>query len=259
MIGYGQAPQDFTRLWRDHELRHIRSGLVDVELDRTLKGDLARALPSLRMDDYFRIKPDTFRGADHVVASFDSAGRADGTIVSAWRRLSDGTPFVHLVTAFVGETQQGSELLWQMWAVHWEAVAASWGGCPGLIAFRTYNPRSFRALGGFARIEGAEFYPSIPLTPAGQPLGELAEAVAAVISEGFHLDVATGVVRGGAVGVPVDFYPSLQLTRSDVVNEYFREEVRPVDRVLCMLRLGTETARARFMEASSTGRGPRAV
>ena len=243
----------------DHLICHVRSAQVDDELDQTLTTDLIRALPSLKMADYFAIKPDIFRGSEHVSASIDRDGHVDGAIVVDWRRTVDGTPFAHIVTAFVGEAEQGTDLVWRMWAVLWDAVAAA-RECPSLIAFRTYNPRSFRALGGFAGIEGAEFYPQIPADEArAQPLAELAGAVADVLSPGLPLVPGTGVVRGGGGAVPADFYPTLHLTATGDVNEHFRYQVDPADRVLCMLRLGTEASRARFMEASSTGRGPRAV
>ncbi|MFT3770480.1 MAG: hypothetical protein QM820_34055 [Minicystis sp.] len=231
-----------------HRLLYARGADLRSETVGAAMAGLIQAMPRLRLREYFSCKPDVLSSADHVIIAYDTARRAAvATLASRWYHAYD-RPFLHIATLLIGEAQQRTGLIKQLFRVHCIETGRE-HGIPSVLAMRTYNPHAYRAMCAFAGVEGVALYPGIRRLSQDPELRGLASEVAKVVSPGLEFCPDTGVIRGGAAGVPVDFYPSLEETRDTAINHYFARHLTPADRLLCMLVSRSEAAREKIARA----------
>ena len=212
-----------------------------------VEAGLRRALPHLRIREYFASKPDILSSSDLVViASEHDSGECEAVLAARWHR--ERHPFLHLTTLLVGARYQRSSLVRRMLALMWERLAAAPEGLPVTVALRTYNPSSYAAIRAFSRIGGVRLYPNVHGGEQEIDLRQLAAQIAPVISPECEFRSDTGVVVGGAGSVPSDFYPEMPSTSDGAVNDYFCRVLRPVDRLLCVLVVESRSAQARILK-----------
>lgn len=206
-----------------------------------LRGDVVAAFPEYKLSVYFRERPGIFETADYVVAAVESGGGPlAGLLVATWREL-DGEPFLHVQMNLITVSHQRSGLLLGLWQVLVRRLLLGALGFPRLLAIKTYNPMVYSSLRVLCRAAGATLYPR--LDGAQDPaMAGIAAAVAHELCPELEFDGPVGVVRGA--GVPRDFYPSLPFTNKRDVRVYFEQNVRPGDRVLCLVRLASGTVPA---------------
>ncbi|CAO5149949.1 N-acetyltransferase domain-containing protein [Frankia sp. AiPs1] len=212
--------------------------------DRWLRTGLASALPDLRMNALFDIRPGLLRESQHLVVGVE---RASGTPVSAlgasWATTASGRPFLHIGIQFVAAELRGGQAFATSWLALLEEVAAT-GGFPYLAALRTYNPVAYCAMRAYGRLPGAAMYPAIG-TASGDPDAQvvaLAGEIAAALAPGAPFDPASGGIAG--IGVPRDLYRVRPQGDDAEVNAHFERHAEPGDRILCMVRIPEETVDA---------------
>lgn len=229
-------------------LHHLPPGDLGPAVDETIVQGLGRAMPDLKIVDYFHAKGGMFAECDHRVVAVERA-TGDAVAILASRWYDDGLAFLHIATQLTGTRFQRTGLLKHMWAMHFREVSRSCRGFPSVIAWRTYNPVSFHTMHIFTRIPGVRMYPRIDAAAQDGDLRLMAARIAACVSHGLPFCGETGVIRGAASGVPADFYPVLQETRRPEVNRYFMTRLTPDDRLLCVLWIESAEGRRRILTA----------
>lgn len=218
--------------------------LTDADQASIVDG-LTAAMPEFKLREYFHIRTDALRDADHIVTAWSASGAVAAILTAKRHTLEDGQPFLHIGMNLIAAPLRRTMLMKHLWRAHFERVASS-GGVPHVLALRTYNPAAYVAMHTFSRVNGAAMY---PVLEGRQPthLQTLARAIASRIAAGrvFHAD--SGVVE--QCGVPIDFYREMPESQKAVVNDYFRRHLRPGDRMLCILEVPTETGVARMLHA----------
>ncbi len=202
-----------------------------------LVAGLVDALPSLKMRELFELRRDMLTDADYIVATVDtSRDQVVGLLTSRWVTLPSRTPCLHVMVQFVGEKYRHGTVFRRSWSRHFSLLLAEGRPFPDVLALKTYNPVAYCAMLAFSGHPDVGFFPGGGTAPEAG-LRRLAAEVAATVSPGHAFDPETGVISG--VGVPTDLYPALPVSTMAAVNEHFARNVRPGDRVLCLLHVPT--------------------
>ncbi len=240
----------------DYKIYASKPSLFNGAALEQISRDLAKALPSLKISDYFKAKPEIASNSDLVIVSEDNNGEAIGLLTSKW--YSAGSfEFLHIMTIFIADRYQGTKLFKRMWQVHFEELSRSDRGFPSIFSLKTYNPISCSLLRRVAGKAKAYFYPLIDVDHPRwmtQQVIEIANSIETGTSEVFterdvhspelgsttaqlraSLDTRTGVIAGGGNLVPIDFYPRLPKSAKPDIMSHFSESLTPEDRLLCCL------------------------
>lgn len=207
--------------------------------------DLASSMPSYRVADYFRSKPDIVGPDSAVVLATDTeTGRAEALLAATAHSL-DGVRYVSLDTILVAEQHQKTPLSTRMLACLVRGMAGSSQELPAFLMLTTGNPTSYCMMSAFVRLAGARVYPTISGEQHPDD-AELAATLARKHRPQFAFCKETGVLAGGAGKVPPDFYPQRPVSRHPQTNAYFSRHVGPSDRLLCLMSLPGSEARLRL-------------
>ncbi len=218
--------------------------------------DLAKALPNLKIGDYFKVKPQIASNSDLVIVSENNNGEAIGLLTSKWYSARS-FDFLHIMTIFIADRYQGTRLFKRMWQVHFEQLLRGERGFPSVFSLKTYNPISCALLRRVAAKANAYFYPLTDVDHPGwmtQQVIEIANSIetgAEDVAAGLELsrpgsvsnttavhaslDTRTGVIAGGGNLVPIDFYPRLPKSSKQDIMSHFLQALTPEDRLLCCL------------------------
>lgn len=218
------------------------------ETEQWIVNDLIKAMPDLKLAEYFQIKKNWFSEYDYLIAAAENKSDAlVGLLTSRWHE-NDGTPFfLQISMQMIANRYQKTQLLKHMWGFHFRKVSEGPFGFPSVIALRTYNPVVFSAMRIFSRIEGVRMYPRIGVEEQDPEMVALAQSITARISPGLNMCSRTGVIKDASV--PPDFYPSLPKTSKGEIYDYFAEHLTPSDRLLCVLHISTEEGKRKILKA----------
>ncbi len=227
---------------------------LGTEVTGDLASALALALPDLRVPEFMAAQPRYFDDCGMLIAAYaaDGGGLA-GVLVSRVLAGFGVDRTLHVSMQLIAPRFRRTLLLKRMWALHLASVAAD-GGIPELMAMRSCNPTVLQLLRGFARVDGIAAYPEIDGGEQDPELQRIATEIAERVCPGREFDPRTGVLRGAAI--PPDFYSDLPSGRDPAVNAYFRRHLTAADRVLCLVRITTETAKQRLLRAFGADRLP---
>jgi hypothetical protein len=242
------SPWINTRVFAEFSIQVAGAGNHRIVAQHQIGAALAAGLPELKIGDYFNAKVDLFMNADLLLTAVDNL---TGVIVGALaaKRHQDHPSFIHLSTLLIANAYQRTSVIRLLFRVLLQKLCIPAEGLVPLhFALKTYNPHSYLALKTFARLPDAGFYPLLRRSPAPDMEG-LARSIAARLEPSCTFDVTTGVISGAAGGVPDDFYPSLPQTAHEAINEYFRVNMAPRDRLLCVLSLRSVEAAQRVFRA----------
>jgi hypothetical protein len=218
------------------------------ETQRIAKG-LVAAMSGYKVEGYFEAKPTILSDIDHLVVAITyETGEAVAVLATRWHDLPDAS-FLHLSTILIGNRYQKTHLIKRMFASLYLGLKTQPKGLPCFVVLKTYNPISYQALWLFTRIPGVRIHPDIPRGVCHPDLDQLAPSIAGLLNPGLTLQRETGAIRGGAGGVPLDFYPSLPRIRNQAVYEYFSRYLTPADRLLGILSISTEEAQQRILKS----------
>lgn len=247
-LGWEPADWDDSRTYGAYHLFY-RSGSGELR-DQTKKWlieSLARAMPDLKIMEYFRLKTDWFSEYDHLIVAVDAdTGDVIGLLTSRWNDR-DAEPFLHISVQMIARRYQRTPLLKRMWSLHFRKVKDGRHGVPSIIALRTYHPTVYTSMRIFTRVVGIKLYPDLRATTQDATMARLAESVARRLGPGLEFSPTTGVMKRASV--PPDFYPALPESRDKAVASYFERNLSPADRLLCVLAVTTEEAKRRLLRA----------
>jgi hypothetical protein len=246
----------FSRSFEAYELRFATpTPPFDAEEEDRLIADLCRAMPSLKLREYFDYKRDMLQDSRHLVVAFaKDTGDALAILAVTWHKDND-RKFLHLATMLIGEKFQGTTLVVHMLGLMFGQIYRLDHEFPTLVSMKTYNARSYSLMNMFTKLRefGVELYPSVSGAEISPELIDTAERIAGVLSPGLDFSRDTGVIKGGAGEVPADFWPQFPRARDEQVNEYFQTQMTANDRLLCVLRSPTDTAKQRIMKIIGAG------
>jgi hypothetical protein len=217
-----------------YELRP--SAVLQPEAEEWLIAGLAKAMPQLKIAAYFAVRRATLSSSDHVtVAVARAPPELIGFLCSRWYPETEiGRSFLHASICLISEQHQRTLLFRHLWRLHLEQVDDGPYGFPYIIALKTYNPAVYNTLSAFARLDGVTLYPRLD-GAQDESTKQLVYSIQARIAAGLEFDWDTGVVRGA--GVPPDFYPKIPDHKRRDICDYFSLNLRPGDRILCVLTL----------------------
>jgi hypothetical protein len=221
---------------------------LNRETEEWLVSDLIKAMPDLKLAEYFQIKKNWFSDYDYLIAAAENeSDELVGLLTSRWHE-KDGAPFfLQISMQMIATRYQKTQLLKHMWGFHFQKVSEGPFGFPSVIALRTYNPVVFSAMRIFSRIEGIRMYPQLRVEEQDLEMVALAHSITERISPGLNMCSRTGVIKDASV--PPDFYPSLPKTSKGEVYNYFAEHLSPSDRLLCVLHISTEEGKRKISKA----------
>lgn len=219
---------------------------LSAEDDAWLKRGLAQAMPDLRLDELFRVRPRLFADLEFLVVAEDAAThQALAALGSRWAFTGAGERFLHISVQFVAQSRRGGRLFVGTWQEHLTAVLAS-GFFPRLSALKTYNPVAYCAMRAYGRLPGAHMYPELDGRDTNAALAAKARDMARTLAPDHEFDARHGVIRG--VGVPRDLYRERPRCDDEAVDAYFAEHVRPGDRLLAVVEVGGSQTEAAVKE-----------
>jgi hypothetical protein len=194
---------------------------------------LAAGLPQLKIHEYFDVKKQLLYNADFVLTAFEPDTGVLAGILGA--SVYQGVvPFIHICFLFIVEVFQRSVVIQILFNNLLREMGTTVDNFPSVVALKTPNPRSYRALRAVASFGGAVLYPRLEL-PQVPEMTALAIEISRQLDPNIVIDSETGILRDAAAGVPEDFYDEFPQTSDDKVNAYFREKMTPRDRLLCVL------------------------
>ena len=240
---------------KDSELRPVLTGgerdaQVSTGWIRKISDDLSEEMPSFRVKEYFDTKPEVLDPHGRVVLATNPEtekviGLLAGEILATGVQAQS---ILNIKTILISESWHGSGLLNQLYHQLFSKIVKDRGHLPGTIAFKTYNPKSYAVLQSFKSIPGVEIYPRMGCPEQNPALETRVRSVCDLLAPGLQLDIATGVVLKGAVGVN-DFYQDFPPSGLDWVDEHFRDNIGPEDRLLCCLFIENEQAESKILSA----------
>jgi len=208
---------------------------LTADAERWIVECLVRAMPELKMREYFAAKRNWFSEFDFLVLAVERGGNdIVGLMASRWQLLN-GAEYLHISTIFIAERYRRSGLIKHMSALHMHSVYQGERGFPRLVALKTCNPTAFSCLRMFSALDGVRFYPRIAGRDQDRELMQIASRVAAQLCPDLPFCCQTAVIRNASV--PLGFYRELPVSRNAGVNRYFDQHLTPDDRVLCLLSL----------------------
>lgn len=221
---------------------------LNRETEEWIVSGLIKAMPDLKLAEYFQIKKNWFSDYDFMIAAAENkSDELVGLLTSCWHE-KDGAPFfLQISMQMIADRYQKTQLLKHMWGLHFRRVSEGPFGFPSVIALRTYNPVVFSAMRIFSRIEGVRMYPRLRAEEQDPEMVALAQSITERICPGLNMCPRTGVIKGASV--PPDFYPSLPKTNKSDVYSYFAEHLSPSDRLLCVLHISTEEGKRKISKA----------
>jgi hypothetical protein len=208
---------------------------LTADAERWIVECLIRAMPELKMREYFAAKRNWFSEFDFLVLAAERGGSDIVGLMSSRWQLMNGAEFLHISTIFIAERYRRSGLIKHMSALHMHSVYQGQRGFPRLVALKTCNPTAFSCLRMFSALDGVRFYPRITGRSQDRGLMQIACSVAAQLCPGLPFCCETAVIRNASV--PLGFYRELPVSRKDSVNRYFDRHLTPDDRILCLVSL----------------------
>ena len=128
------------------------------------------------------------------------------------------------------------------------------GQFPKYIVLKTYNPIVYSLLNSFAiPALDIKLYPQIPARNESNTQSVLAQRIAKVISPKLEFDCVSGAVLGGQALVAPDFFPRMEMSKSEDVNEHFKAHLTRNDQILCILDI-PKTSHKTLIKFVSFGR-----
>jgi hypothetical protein len=223
-----------TRL-RGYDIYDLRTGTaLRQDAEKWLIAGLANAMPELKIDPYFAVRRSALSSAHYLTVAVARSGPAlIGFLCSRWHAQDEKhVAFLHASICLISQRHRQTLLFRDLWRRHLEQVDEGGSGFPYVIALKTYNPGVYHILSAFTRLDGVTLYPRIDGLQ-DESTRSLMHAIRDRIAGGLEFDWKSGVIRGA--GVPPDFYPELPGHRRRDICEYFRRNLRPEDRLLCVL------------------------
>jgi hypothetical protein len=239
-----------TRQFEQYDLSFTRRGRdFTPETGARIVEDLQAGMPDFNVRQYFGTQPTIFEDYDHLaLAEERQTGRVVGLLGSRWLRGPE-IESLYLWTAMVVDDHRRSPLFRRLSQFFFEQVCENEAEkVPSVISTKSYNPVVYKLLRSFfAGIEGVRLYPEIPGPEQKADLVEVARAVARTISPTLVLIERTGVVPGGQAMVAPDFFPRMDRSTDDAVNDHFAANLSRADQVLCVLTIAPH-AKATVLE-----------
>jgi hypothetical protein len=230
------------------EIRTRSSPPLDADARADIAADLAAAMPTYGVADYFRTKPSLLDAQDvTVIARETGSGRCVGFAVAGWSARNPAT-FVHIKTVLIGEAWHRGPILRAIWRALFVGLLADGSAFPPVIALKTYNPKSFSAMRAFAGVVDTAIFPALGRYQFPANLMPTVLDIAAELAPGHRLDQRSGVIEGAADGV-VGFYPTLPLCGKALLDRHFQAHLTPNDRLLCCLFALSPRAGQRILRA----------
>jgi hypothetical protein len=227
---------------------------LEPAAERWLQQGLVRALPDLRLDHLFAVRPTLFRDVEDLVVPVDAGtGEPLGALGSRWVCTAGGDRVLHIGVQFVAQRRRGESVFGRSWWALLEQVVRR-GGFPRISALKTYNPVAYCAMRAYGRLPGAVLFPDVQRVHQDAPTRALATELAAVLAPGHPYDPDSGVLHG--VGVPRDLYRTRPTCDDADVNGYFGRVTRPGDRVLCVLHVRDRATEAAILDLFGRRGGP---
>lgn len=237
-----------SHVYPNYTVFAAQSKMLEGKILNKIAADLAACLPELKIDDYFRVKPDILAASDHVIVAEDKGVIA---VLAAKWFSSTSFDFLHIMTILVAQQYQGTLLFKRLWkALFADLLKGSpeRRQFPQAFSLKTYNPISCALIQQVARKTRSEFYPSF-----GQAmpdwLHKSVQTIASTLEPHSQLDVASGVIKGGANSVPSDFYPQLPKSANATIMAHFASALTPDDRVLCCLFCREPASQQKILQA----------
>ena len=217
------------------EIRTERWETVSPDQDSWLKAGLVTGLPELRMAELFACRPDLFQTSEFLVVATDVDGRLPLAVLGAsWQGIESGLRFLHIGLQFVVAPARGSPAFRRSWQQLLATVVGGAGEFPAISALKTFNPVAYCAMRAYGRLPGAVMYPELERT-ADPAMTGLAAQIAHALAPDHAFDSETGVITG--IGVPSDLYRVRPTCEDPVVDDYFRRQLSPGDRLLSVVHV----------------------
>lgn len=222
--------------------------VLNRETEEWIVSGLIKAMPDLKLAEYFQIKKNWFSEYDYLIAAVENnSNELIGMLTSHWHE-KDGVPFfLQISMQMIAQRYQKTQLLKHMWGYHFRKVREGHFGFPSVIALRTYNPVVFSAMRIFSRLDGIRMYPRLWVEEQDPEMVALAQSITERICPGLDMCSRTGVIKDASV--PPDFYPSLPKSSKGEVYNYFAEHLSPSDRLLCVLHISTEEGKRKILKS----------
>lgn len=233
MIAYCAASHSKPAQFEGYTIFAAMPQLLKGAIFEQIRNDLRKALPDLKIKEYFKVKQDLLSDSDHVILGENEDGEVIGALASKWYNTSQFS-FLHIMTMFVASKHQGTPLFKRMWNAHLSEVLLGGRGFPCVFSLKTYNPISCSLIRQVALRSGAQFYPQLDCDLPKWMEDQVIEISRALEPEA-TLDLRTGVIRGGGGMVPADFYPAIPKSARRDIMLHFTSRLAAEDRLLCCL------------------------
>jgi hypothetical protein len=227
-------------------LRYLGAGRdIPVTFRQKIPLDLAAAMPRHQVSGYFELKSHILTDSHHIAIG-EQSGRCVA-LMGASDQVAAGRPFTYIETLLVSERHQRAALAPALVATLFDGVMGRLGGFPDLVAMKTYTPRAYVLMRRFTGGPEVGFYPDTGGRNSASDI-RLAAQLAAFLAPDCEFRAETGVLAGGGGKIGSNFWPEEPLTDDEIVNRFFRKEVCFSDRVLCIVRAQTPTAKQAIVE-----------
>lgn len=231
------------------EVWSLSGALHDLDVRRAVMADLVAGMPSFAVGPYFEEKENIFDECDILVVGTEpSTGVHVGILAAKWMQAADGFRFLFFQTILIAERYQRTKLIKKLNRGLFERIHARSEPTPDVIAFKTYNPRSFVAMAVFARLANVEMYPDVSGGSQADHAIPMVCRIAKTVSPDCPFDPHTGVIQGAALGRSREFYREMPMAQRSDVNLHFTKNLVPADRILCCITFGTEESKRKMLK-----------
>ena len=197
---------------------------------------LARLLPNLKIESYFKAKPEVILNSDFVVTALNKETFTAVAVLCAKVFTCQQYYFLNIATLLIGQNYQGTKLFNYLWKTLFQSILFIYPTFVDSITLKTYNPVSMSLLFKVGNRAKAGLYPNLENINETEVL--FLEQIVEKLGIHEYLDKQRGIVYGGAVGVPTDFYPKLPAITDQRIIEMFAPPLSPSDRILgCIFML----------------------
>lgn len=222
-------------IYLNYKVFSVDSIFIDEDVMSVITEDLSKALPQLKMKDYFRVKPKVLNTSDYVTFAQNNENEFIGVLASKIYTLSV-ISFLHVTTIFIGNKYQGTRLFNHLWHSHFREILQINRDLPQAIVLKTYNPISYSLISKVSKRANSIFYPELSTNIAySDNIQKQVKEIAETIDPDSIFNFQTGVFKNGAGNVPSDFYPNLPRIACKATMDYFNQYLIPSDRLLCCL------------------------
>lgn len=197
-----------------------------------ISSSLSELLPHLKIADYFITKPEVIMKSQYVVTASQTSGKIVAILTGNVIECSSRT-FLNVGTLLIGGPYQGTRLFVSLWQTLFQTILQTYPHFVDALGIKTYNPISMSILLKVAKRSQATVYPKDALN-VDQEI--FMNTLIKVLGLKEKIDMKRGIIFGGAVGVPTDFYPYLPNIQNPSIKAMFASPLTSNDRLFgCLL------------------------